>query len=96
MCDDKLVDLWDSGAPARDLNGTGFIDDLLLQRVLQVISSHDFDAAPLFIHYTPHATHDPLQVRAAPYRGQLHHPFSYTNVAGAIFCLRSLQCFHKR
>lgn len=64
MCGDALVDLWDSGAPARALNGSGFIDDILLQRVLDVIAGHDFDAAPLFIHYTPHATHDPIQVSA--------------------------------
>jgi hypothetical protein len=61
MCDDLVVDLWDSGQPAKGVNGTAYIDDLLLQRILNVIAQHDFSQAPLFLHYTPHATHDPIQ-----------------------------------
>lgn len=65
VCGDRLVDLWDSGAPARTLNGTAYIDDLLTSRLLAVIDSHNFTASPLFLLYTPHATHDPLQAPAA-------------------------------
>jgi len=63
VCGDKLVDLWDSGKPAHSLNGTGYIDDLLLARILSIIQSHNFSSGVgLYIHYTPHVTHDPLQV----------------------------------
>ena len=65
VCNDRLVDLWSSGAPAYALNGTAYLDDLLVARVLAVIAAHDFAAAPLFLLYAPHATHDPLQAPAA-------------------------------
>jgi arylsulfatase B len=64
VCGDALTDLWDSGAPAA-LNGTAFIDELVTARLLAVITAHDFGAAPLFLLYTPHATHDPLQAPPA-------------------------------
>jgi arylsulfatase B len=67
LCNQRYVDFWDSGAPARNLNGTGYFDELVLQRVLQVIATHDFDAAPLYIHWTPHVTHNPLQAPQAFY-----------------------------
>ena len=65
VCGDAYVDLWDSGAPAAALNGTAFIDDLTTARLVSVVAAHDFSAAPLFLLYTPHATHDPLQAPAA-------------------------------
>ena len=67
LCGQKFVDFWDSGAPARQLNGTGYFDELVVQRLLDVIAKHDFAAAPLYIHWTPHVTHNPLQAPAAFY-----------------------------
>lgn len=59
-----IVDLWDSGAPARTLNGTGFEELLFVDRVLSIIEAHD-PTQPLFLVYTPHLTHCPLQVPPA-------------------------------
>ena len=67
LCNQLYVDLWDSGAPAKTLNGTGYFDELVVQRLLSVIATHDFDAAPLYIHWTPHVTHNPLQAPQAFY-----------------------------
>jgi arylsulfatase B len=65
LCGQEFVDLWDSGAPARNLNGTAYFDQLVLARMLAIIHAHDFEAAPLYLHYTPHATHNPLQAPPA-------------------------------
>ncbi len=59
-----IVDLWDSGAPARALNGTAYADYLFRDRVLETIAAHDMASGPLFIHWTPHIAHCPLQVPA--------------------------------
>jgi arylsulfatase I/J len=61
-----IVDLWsDDGAgnegPARDLNGTAYEEYLLRDRVLSIIAAHDV-SKPLFLVYTPHIAHCPLQV----------------------------------
>ena len=70
-CADAFVDLWDSGAPGRTLNGTAFADDLFLARALALIAAHNFssgdgaDARTLYLHYNTHATHDPLQATRA-------------------------------
>jgi hypothetical protein len=61
LCGQEFVDLWTNGAPARSFNGTGFFDDLALAHLLAVIAAHDFSSAPLFIQYTPHVVHNPLQ-----------------------------------
>jgi arylsulfatase B len=65
VCGDALVDLWRSGAPARGLNGTAFVDDLTTAHLVAAVAAHDFAAAPLFLLYAPHATHDPLQAPPA-------------------------------
>ena len=61
-----IVDLWEHNGtyagPARALNGTGYEEFLFRDRVLQILAGHDFDAAPLFLLYTPHVAHCPLQV----------------------------------
>ena len=61
-----IVDLWEHNAtyagPARALNGSGYEEYLFRDRVLQILAGHDFDAAPLFLLYTPHVAHCPLQV----------------------------------
>lgn len=64
VCNNTFVDLWDTGKPARALNGTAYADELFLERALDIIKKHDF-SAPLYLHYTPHATHDPLQIPLA-------------------------------
>jgi len=65
LCDQEYVDHWDSGAPARNLNGTDYFDNLVLERMLAVIGAHDFGSTPLYLHYTPHVTHNPLQAPKA-------------------------------
>jgi len=62
------VDLWsDDGAgnegPARSLNGTDYEEYLFRDRVLSIIAAHDA-SRPLFLVYTPHIAHCPLQVPA--------------------------------
>lgn len=62
-CNDSFVDLWNSGKPANTWHGTGSAAELFLTRVLDIIQRHDFSAGvPLYIYYTPPATHDPLQI----------------------------------
>ena len=61
-----IVDLWgDDNAghegPARELNGTAYEEYMLRDRVLSIIAAHDA-ARPLFLVYTPHVAHCPLQV----------------------------------
>ena len=60
-----IVDLWEHNAtyagPARALNGTGYEEFIFRDRVLEVIAKHD-TAQPLFLVYTPHVAHCPLQV----------------------------------
>ena len=72
-----IVDLWEHNANgteggARTLNNSWtcsqtrqdnctYVDDLFLQRVLDVIEAHD-PATPLFLSITPHGVHTPLEV----------------------------------
>ena len=61
-----IVDLWsDDGngdeGPARHLNGTDYEEYLFRDRVLSIVGSHDV-SQPLFLVYTPHIAHCPLQV----------------------------------
>jgi arylsulfatase B len=94
LCNQTFVDLWDSGAPARALNGTGYFDDLALARLLHVIAAHDFEGGPpLYLHFTPHATHNPLQA-PRPYLEALNYTSSdeslcqysvNTSPTGAVF-----------
>ena len=67
------VDLWSNGAPARTLNGTQYEEFMFRDRLLDVINGHDLDAAPLFLLYTPHAAHCPLQVGPRRMCVLLHH-----------------------
>lgn len=61
LYDANIVDLWDSGSPARSLNGTDFLEYLHRDRLDLILSQWDGEA-PLFILYTPHVAHYPLQV----------------------------------
>ncbi len=59
-----IVDFWDTGKPAHELNGTGednYEEALFRDRVLGIINNHDI-ATPLFLYYAPHLVHDPYQV----------------------------------
>ena len=62
-----IVDLWENNAtyagPARWSNGTAYEEFIFRDRVLDIIASHDA-AQPLFLLYTPHVAHCPLQVPA--------------------------------
>ena len=44
--------------------GCAYVDDLFLEEVLAVINAHDA-ATPLFLSFTPHGVHSPLEVPAA-------------------------------
>lgn len=59
---DQIVDLWDSGAPARSLNGTAYEEFIFRDRMLDIIATHDPTTGPLFIYWAPHIVHCPLQV----------------------------------
>lgn len=78
--DRTIVDLWEHSenvtqGPARTLNqswacsqatqeGCQYVDDIFLQRVLDIIAAHD-PATPLFLSWTPHGVHSPLEVPQA-------------------------------
>ena len=56
-----IVDLWATDQPAYGLNGTQYEEFLFLDAITDIIQSHDPDQ-PLFLFYTPHVAHCPLQV----------------------------------
>ena len=59
----NISDLWDSGAPSRTLNGTAFIEQLHADRIHSILdAASPLTGAPLFLLYTPHIAHYPLQV----------------------------------
>jgi len=62
-CSPKLgiVDLWATDKPANTLNGTMYEEDMFLNEMTNVIKNHNPDD-PLFLVYTPHASHVPYQV----------------------------------
>ena len=57
----SVVDLWDTGAPARHLNGTNYEEYIFRDRAYDIITQHD-TSQPLFLLYTPHVAHCPLQI----------------------------------
>ena len=76
----QITDLWEHSANgtqggARTLNnswlcsqarqaGCEYVDDLFLRRVLDIIAAHD-PSRPLFLSWTPHGVHTPLEVPQA-------------------------------
>ena len=59
----NISDLWDSGAPSRTLNGSAFIEELHVDRIGQILdAASPLDGQPLFLLYTPHIAHYPLEV----------------------------------
>jgi len=65
LYDANITDLWDSGGPASHLNGTDFLEYLhrdRLQAILEAFLRDSSSQPPLFLLYTPHVAHYPLQV----------------------------------
>jgi hypothetical protein len=56
-----IVDLWDTGSPAKTLNGTKYEEWMFMDRITEIISNHN-SSENLFLMYTPHIAHCPLQV----------------------------------
>lgn len=70
--DANIIDLWSNGGPAVGINGTGFIEDLFLQRVLATIAAAEDPLSggpPLLIVWAPKALHYPLMVPEAAFEG---------------------------
>lgn len=63
VCGD-LIDLWNTTGPARDKNGTAYIEELFLQNTLGVLDRHD-PQEPLFLFHSFHLGHTPLEVPQA-------------------------------
>ena len=53
------TDLWDTLEPARGVNGTAFEEQILTNRVVDIMASHN-TSVPLFIYYAMHLLHSPL------------------------------------
>lgn len=66
LYDPTITDLWSNGAPAKGLNGTGFTEYLHRDRLMSTLSEWlalaPSEQPPLFLLYTPHVAHYPLQV----------------------------------
>ena len=61
-CDGKtLPDLWETDHPANKDNGTDYEEALFKKHVLDILENHD-PSVPLFLYYTPHIVHAPLEV----------------------------------
>ena len=56
-----IVDLWNIDRPANEDNGTEYEEALFKEHLLDVVSKHD-PSTPLFLYYTPHIAHNPLEV----------------------------------
>ena len=56
-----IVDLWNIDRPANEDNGTEYEEALFKEHLLNVVSKHD-PSTPLFLYYTPHIAHNPLEV----------------------------------
>ena len=61
-----MVDLYDTHAPAYDLNGTDYGDGIFAKRAHDIITAHALDdpSVPLFLYYAFQINHNPLE---APY-----------------------------
>jgi len=55
-----IVDLWDTDKPSI-LNGTDYEEYIFRDRIMSIIEKHDVTKS-LFLVYTPHVAHCPLQV----------------------------------
>mmetsp|Transcript_84125 Transcript_84125/g.132832 ORF Transcript_84125/g.132832 Transcript_84125/m.132832 type:complete len:538 (-) Transcript_84125:46-1659(-) len=59
----SLVDLWNTTAPARNRNGTGYEEEMFTNNTLNIIDRHD-TSEPLFLFHAFHQIHSPLEVPA--------------------------------
>jgi arylsulfatase B len=57
-----IRDFWDTGAPAAPNPNDTYIEYLFQQRIMDVVANHDMADGPLYLQYTPHVAHWPLQV----------------------------------
>ena len=63
LIDPTLTDLWSNGGPAVGINGTGFLEELFVARILSEIEAAAAPGGPpLFLYWAPKALHYPLQV----------------------------------
>eukprot|EP00050_Salpingoeca_kvevrii_P006706 m.291120 g.291120 ORF g.291120 m.291120 type:complete len:544 (+) comp12413_c0_seq1:60-1691(+) len=62
-CEDnqQIIDLWRTDRGASDVNGTDYEEYLFEREMLNIIHNHN-TSQPLFLFYTPHVAHCPLQV----------------------------------
>eukprot|EP00933_Yihiella_yeosuensis_P078551 TRINITY_DN900_c0_g1_i1.p1 TRINITY_DN900_c0_g1~~TRINITY_DN900_c0_g1_i1.p1 ORF type:complete len:564 (-),score=95.99 TRINITY_DN900_c0_g1_i1:369-2060(-) len=60
----NMVDLWNTTGPARDRNGTAYIEEMFTENSLRILDQHD-PAEPLFLFHSFHLMHTPLQIPAA-------------------------------
>jgi arylsulfatase B len=61
--DADLVDLWSDGGPAKNLNGTAYSEYLHRDRLMETVEAYSpATDGPIWIHYTPHVAHWPLQI----------------------------------
>jgi len=60
VCGD-VVDLWNTTGPARDRNGTDYIEELFTENSLGILDRHDPNE-PLLLFHSFHIVHSPLQV----------------------------------
>lgn len=56
-----IVDLWNIDRPAKEDNGTEYEEALFKKYLFDVVSNHN-PSTPLFLYYTPHIAHNPLEV----------------------------------
>ncbi len=56
----NLTDLWDTDGPGHVVNGE-YEEATFRDRVITIVQEHDAKARPLFLLYTPHVAHCPLQ-----------------------------------
>jgi len=90
----NLVDLWNTTGPARDRNGTAYVEEMFTENTMGILDRHD-PKEPLFLFHSFHLMHTPLQIPEAweqkfsfltnPYRRKYAAMTSYMdNVMGQI------------
>lgn len=56
-----IVDLWDGNGPAKNISNNEYVEYIFRDRVFSILNNHNL-SQPLFMVYTPHVAHCPLQV----------------------------------
>lgn len=60
----NLVDLWNTTGPARDRNGTAYVEEMFTENTLGILDRHNPEE-PLFLFHSFHLIHTPLEVPQA-------------------------------